>query len=99
MKHKLVLAAAFAALTGGLAASSAQAAPVTGHMIAKQTTDVQTVRYDDYRGNRPWWWYSRRYDNDHRWRKNWWWKRNHGRDWSWRDDDRRGRDHDYRRRR
>lgn len=98
MKHKLVLAAALAALTGGVAVTSAQAAPVSGHLIAKQTTDVQTVHYDGYR-QRPWWWNSNRYDNDYRWRKHWWWKRHQGRDWSWRDDDRRGRDYDNHRRR
>lgn len=89
MKHKLVLAAACAALAGGVAVSSAQAAPASGYLIANQAPGVQKVHYDNYR-QRPWW-YSQRYDNDYRWRKKWWWKRHHGRDWSWRDDDRRGR--------
>jgi hypothetical protein len=97
MKHKMVLAAALAAVAGGVAVSSAEAAPVSGLMGAKQTSDIQTVRYDDYRGHRPWWSYSRRYDNDYRWHKKpWWWKRHHGRDWSSRDYDRR--DGDRRRR-
>jgi len=102
MKHKLVLAIACTALAGGIAASSAQAAPASGSLISAQAADaiVQKAHYDDYRRRGPWWWNSPRYDNDFRWRrKPWWWKRNHGRDWSWRDDDRRGRDYDGHRRR
>jgi hypothetical protein len=101
MKHKLVLAAALAAVAGGVTVSTAQAAPASGSLIGAHAADalVQKAHYDDYRRRGPWWWNSRRYDNDYRWNnKPWWWKRHHGRDWSSRDDDRRGRDSDRRRR-
>jgi hypothetical protein len=99
MTHKLVLAAALAAVAGGVAVTSAQAAPASGSLIGVHTGDalVQKAHYDDYRRRGPWW-YSPRYDNNYRWQKKpWWWKHNRGRDWSSRDDDRRGRDYDRRR--
>ena len=101
MKHKLVLAAALAAVAGGIAASSAQAAPVSGNLLGVHAADalVQKARYDDYRRRGPWWWYQRRFNDNHRWGKPWWWKRHHCRDWSYRDNDHRGLDYDHRRRR
>jgi hypothetical protein len=97
MKYRFVLAAACAALAGGIAATSAQAAPASGHLAVKQSTDVQKVHYDNYR-QRPWWGYSRRYDNYDPYRnQRIWRKRHHERDWSRRDDDRHDRDSDNRR--
>lgn len=96
MKNKLILAAVLAAVTGGVAATSAQAAPFKAPLTEKAASNVEAVHYDDYR-KRPWWWRANRYDNDYGRRKPWWWKkRHHDRDWSWRDDHR-GRDRDYRR--
>jgi hypothetical protein len=72
-----------------MAASSANAAPLSGVVSRIEASDVAKARYDDNFRRRPWWYYDR-YDFP-RW---WWLKRHHGKnhgkhDWSWRDDDRR----------
>jgi hypothetical protein len=95
MTNKLILAAVIAAVTGGVAATSAQAAPFKTPLTEKAASNVEAVHYNEYR-KRPWWWKSNRYDNHYNWRKHPWLKhkyKNH-RDWSRRDDHR---DRDYRR--
>jgi hypothetical protein len=95
MKNKLILAAVLAAVTGGVAATSAQAVPFKAPLTEKAASNVEAVHYNTRQ--RPWWWKSNRYEDHHKWRKHLWWKQKqkHNRDWSWRDD-RRGHDHDRR---
>ena len=91
MTRKMLLALAGAALAGGIATTSAQAAPISNPLTTIAASGVQQVHYNDGWRRKPWWYYNRWDRRDHR---PWWWHNHYRRSWSWNNNHRRDRDHD-----